>query len=269
MRSFSFGDHKVTHVPDGLVQMHPRTWFAESSDADWENRADHLDDGGYLVGSIGSLLVEHDGRTLLIDAGYGPHKVPAELSHPALGALQGGDLMDGLTQLGKDPADVDVLALTHFHDDHIGWAYREGLVFTNAAFVASAVEWASPSRIPVAALGPEKLVRAADGQEIFPGVTAWLCPGHTAGHTAYVISSGGRRLIAFGDAMHTPVQISRPEWRSVFDYDHNAAVRTRQAIIDELAKPGTFGYGVHFADALFGRVVEDGGTRVWEPVDDL
>lgn len=267
LRSFRFGEYQVTHIPDGLVQMNPRIWFAESSDDDWSSRADHLDRDGFLVGSIGSLLVQHDGRALLIDAGYGPHQVPAERSHPALGRLAGGDLLDGLRQAGLDPGDVDVLALTHLHDDHIGWAFANtptGPVFGNATVVASAAEWASSGHVPV----PGRQVRAVDGQEIFPGVTVWLTPGHTAGHSAYVISAGERRLIAFGDVMHTPVQIGRPEWRSVFDLDHDAAVRSRLAVIAALAEPGSVGYGVHFADALFGRVL-DGGAPRWAPADDL
>ncbi|MEV6343775.1 MBL fold metallo-hydrolase [Actinoplanes sp. NPDC051851] len=251
--------------------MNPRIWFPESSDDDWSAHADHLDDEGFLVGSIGGLLVEHQGRTLLIDAGYGAHQVSAEQSHPALGRLIGGDLLNGFRRIGRSLADVDVLALTHFHDDHVGWALpRPGQApaFREATVVASAVEWTAPSPLRASRDPSQRLVRAGDGEEIFPGVTVWRTPGHTAGHTAYVLSSAGRRLIAFGDTMHTPVQIGHPQWRSVFDADHAAAVRSRQALIAALAEPDTVGFGVHFADVVFGRVITGAQGPSWEPVDD-
>jgi glyoxylase-like metal-dependent hydrolase (beta-lactamase superfamily II) len=272
LRALRFGDCAVTYIPDGVVQMHPRTWFTDSSDEDWSNRRKYLDDEGFLVGSIGGLLVQREGRALLVDAGYGPHRVPAELSHPALGRLEGGTLLEGLGRIGVAPEDIEVLALTHFHDDHVGWAPALAgnvLVSKNATVVATPEEWDSPGNARMAAIPADRRVRAVNGQEIFPGVTVRLTPGHTTGHSAYVISAGERRLIAFGDAIHTPAQISAPQWRSVFDYDHDMAVRSRKSLIADLAEPGSLGYGVHFADAVFGRVRGEGGDKVWEPVDEL
>jgi glyoxylase-like metal-dependent hydrolase (beta-lactamase superfamily II) len=53
------------------------------------------------------------------------------------------------------------------------------------------------------------------GEEIFPGIRAMVTPGHTPGHTAYIITSGTRtRLIAVGDAFHIPGQVTHPEWLS-------------------------------------------------------
>jgi len=55
-----------------------------------------------------------------------------------------------------------------------------------------------------------------DGEEIAPGVVAVVTPGHSAGHTSYVVmTDAGKRLIAFGDIFHTPVQITHPEWSSI------------------------------------------------------
>ena len=57
-----------------------------------------------------------------------------------------------------------------------------------------------------------------DGEEIFPGVRVRITVGHTHGHAEYAITSGTQRLIAFGDALHSPIQVDHPEWSCVYDH---------------------------------------------------
>jgi glyoxylase-like metal-dependent hydrolase (beta-lactamase superfamily II) len=107
----------------------------------------------------------------------------------------------------------------------------------------------------------------AEGQEIFPGVHVRYTPGHSAGHAACVISAGGQKVIAFGDAFHTPIQITHPLWQNTFDHDHQQSTSLRRGLIDELAQPGTIGFGIHLADMPFGRVRSEGGQSAWQPID--
>jgi hypothetical protein len=63
------------------------------------------------------------------------------------------------------------------------------------------------------------------------------------------------------------VQITHPEWGSAPDVDAEAVLAARRRLVGELSRPGTLGFGVHFGDQAFGRVVRDeGGSAVWEPV---
>jgi hypothetical protein len=78
-----------------------------------------------------------------------------------------------------------------------------------------------------------------------------------------VITGGDRRLIAFGDALHSPIQIRHPEWSAVADHDTGQSEPVRRMLVAELAEPGTIGFGIHFADVQFGQVV-DGGWRTIE-----
>ncbi|WP_433492576.1 hypothetical protein [Nocardia grenadensis] len=45
------------------------------------------------------------------------------------------------------------------------------------------------------------------------------------------------------------------------------STRSRHAILQRLVQDNTLGFGIHFADVTFGRVVvgEEGGCR-WQPV---
>ncbi|MFD9517595.1 hypothetical protein [Streptomyces sp. NPDC059979] len=113
----------------------------------------------------------------------------------------------------------------------------------------------------VAALAP-RVRTVTDGHGIFPGVRV-----HTVGHAEYVITGGGRRLIAFGDSVHSPIQIDHPDWSSAFDHDPVLTADHRHRLVAELAEPGTIGYGVRFADVVFGHVQQDGADPAWRPVD--
>ncbi|WP_434592076.1 MBL fold metallo-hydrolase [Streptomyces sp. A5-4] len=281
LRSLHLGETKVTYIPDGAVQLVPRRWLPGTTDKVWAAHPEYLDTTGHLVGSIGGLLVERDGRALLIDAGFGPQSLPAEPGNPH-GAIQGGALLDNLAAAGRRPEEIEAVAITHLHLDHLGWAWHPAPgtgrpVFTGAAYLVAEAEWSQrhlteahgTSKEMLSALEPQVRTFAA-GEEIFPGVRALPTPGHTAGHTAYVISSGGRRLIAFGDALHSPIQVAHPEWSAVSDHDAEQSAGFRRDLVAELARPDTLGYGVHFADVVFGQaaVHPDGEGRghFWRPV---
>ncbi|MFC9299181.1 MBL fold metallo-hydrolase [Streptomyces sp. NPDC057011] len=272
IRSIRLGDTKVTYLPDGDVRLRPLEVLPGTTEEAWAARPEYLDATGRLVGSIGSLLVEHGDRALLIDAGYGPqaHEIPDGPIH----TVGGGALLDSLAELGRSPEDIEAVALTHLHADHVGWTCLpapggDRYAFAHADYLVSEPEWERRDHLDaeqVAALAPH--VRTiTDGQEVFPGVRARIVPGHTAGHAEYVITGGGRRLIAFGDAVHSPVQIDHPEWSVAFDHDPARTADHRRRLVAELAEPGTIGFGGHFADVVFGQVRQDGEGPAWRPVD--
>ncbi|WP_171168794.1 MBL fold metallo-hydrolase [Streptomyces sp. I05A-00742] len=273
VRSLLLGGTKVTYVPDGQAQLSPRGSLPASTDEQWAAYPEYLDDDGYLVASVGGLLVEHGGRALLIDAGFGPESLPAKPGSP-VGRIAGGRLLEQLTALGQPPAGLEAVAITHLHPDHVGWSAH--LAQAGVTHLMAEPEWTERHLAVEHGVAKETIdaleghVRTfADGEEIFPGVHAHFSPGHTVGHASYVISGGGRRLIAFGDAMHTPLQITHPEWAAVVDHDPRRSTASRRHLIEQLTEPGTLGLGIHFADVPFGRARRTGnGGPVWEPVDE-
>src|SRR5260370_39114941 len=89
----------------------------------------------------------------------------------------------------------------------------------------------------------------SDGDEVAPGVTAVVTPGHSAGHTSYVVTtSNGNRLIAFGDCFHTPAQLLHPEWSSAPDIEPAAVPGARQRLLDQLRTGNTGVFAVHFVE---------------------
>ncbi|MER7463067.1 MBL fold metallo-hydrolase [Streptomyces sp. NPDC097981] len=276
IRSLRLGGTKVSYVPDGDVRLRPQHLLQDTTDEVWAAHPEYLDATGHLVGSVGALLVEHGERALLIDAGFGPQTY--ESPDGPLSVVHGGALAHSLAELGRRPEDIEAVAFTHLHADHLGWACHpapggDRLLFPRAEYLVSEPEWdrrhlleAQGMTEQVAALAP-RVRTITDGQEIFPGVGVRITPGHTVGHAEYVITGGGRRLIAFGDAMHSPIQVDHPGWSSGFDHDRTLTAGHRRRLVAELAEPGTIGFGVHFADVVFGHVRQDGDGPAWRPLD--
>ena len=64
-------------------------------------------------------------------------------------------------------------------------------------------------------------------------------PGHTPGHSGYMIASGKDSLLIWGDIIHVPeIQIPRPEVTMAFDIDPVQAEATRRRVFDMVATDG-------------------------------
>lgn len=276
IRSLRLGELALTYLPDGVVGLDPRAWLPDSTEQTWAEHPEYLDDSGLLVASIGALLVEHGERALLIDAGVGPVDFPAEPGMP-FRAMHGGALLDSLAQHGRRPEEIETVAITHLHLDHIGWAWHhlpggDRPALAGAGYRLAEPEWAQRQLALATGASAETLATlernvrtATDGEEVFPGVRLLLTQGHTAGHASYVISAGGRRVVVFGDALHSSIQIEHPDWSAVVDHDRVQSADSRRRLVAELSEPGTIGFGVHFADVGFGEI---GAGGAWVPISD-
>ncbi|MCF3185077.1 MBL fold metallo-hydrolase [Streptomyces polychromogenes] len=265
IRTLHLGETKVTCLPDGAARFRPSALLPDTTAATWAAHPEYLDETGHLTGSLGALLVEHGGRALLIDTGIGPHAF--ETPDGPLHSAHGGALPDSLAALGRRPEDIEAVAFTHLHPDHTGWACEP--LLGHAEFLLSGPEWEARDALqPHVTAALSKNVRTiTDGEEVFPGVRVRIHPGHTAGHAEYVVTGGGRRLIAFGDAMHSPLQAAHPSWSAGFDHDLTATAGHRHRLVAELSQPDTIGFGVHFADVVFGHVRDTAAGPAWHPVD--
>ena len=200
IRSLTLGDTKLSYVPDGQATLNARMMLPEPTDEFWAQHAEYLDESGFLIASVGGLLVERDGRALLIDAGVGPISVGPPLNR--FGVQTGGKLLDSLATLGRSPADIEAVALTHLHNDHFGWLWYPAPGSGRPAFAGTDILVAEPEwtqRHFAEAQGMGDMIKAlasqvrtvAEDEEIFPGVHVRFTPGHSAGHAAYVIDVGG------------------------------------------------------------------------------
>ncbi len=75
-----------------------------------------------------------------------------------------------------------------------------------------------------------------DGGTLAPGITALAAFGHTPGHMAFLLDSGGKQLVITADcANHHVWSLAHPDWEVRFDADKAAAAATRKAVFGMIA----------------------------------
>ena len=183
---------------------------------------------------MNAFLIHSAGRLALVDTGSGNYLLPTA-----------GKVLANIRAAGVDPASIDTVILTHMHPDHsAGLADRTTgqRYFPNAELVMherEPVHWFDDANMAKGTdrekrdffqAGREQVTPYKDrwrlfkAGEVFPGVTAIPRPGHTPGHTTYMVSSGKEQLLIWADTVHVPeVQTARPEVCMDFDTDKDLA----------------------------------------------
>jgi glyoxylase-like metal-dependent hydrolase (beta-lactamase superfamily II) len=96
---------------------------------------------------------------------------------------------------------------------------------------------------------------AAPNADLVSGIRAVAAPGHTIGHTGYLIENGGQRLLVMGDlANHAVIALARPDWSFAFDADPALAATTRRRVLDMAASERLPVLGYHFPWPGIGHV---------------
>lgn len=217
-----------------------------------------------------NTLVVNTGRHLvLFDTGTGK-------SLKAFGPNAGRQL-DNLKAAGIDAADIDAVVLTHAHPDHCFGLMTEAAArnFPNAQIYIAQADfdfWTDESKavndmfkmliggarrhlIP----NRDRMIFIKDGQEVVPGVQAMAAPGHTVGHTVFVITSEGRTLVNAGDiAHHYLISVARPEVEFTYDTDGKQAVASRRRVFDMAAASRIPILSYHFPWPGIGYLVAQG-----------
>jgi glyoxylase-like metal-dependent hydrolase (beta-lactamase superfamily II) len=177
-------------------------------------------------------------------------------------------MVAALAAAGYSPDQVDVVVLTHMHPDHIGGLKgADGPVFANARYVTGAGEhnyWSgAANELFDANVKPlnDKMTMLDDGGAVASGITAMAAYGHTPGHFAYRLESGGQQLALLADtANHYVWSLAYPDWEVKFDADKAAAAATRRAVLGMLAadKIPFIGYHMPFPAMGFVETRGDG-----------
>jgi glyoxylase-like metal-dependent hydrolase (beta-lactamase superfamily II) len=267
------GDIIVTALNDGTFEASTDYLVGISGEAAAQQLRDSLRPVPPIL-TVNAFLIRTGSHVALVDTGA------AKLFAPTL-----GHLVEKLAAIGVQPSDIDTVLMTHLHVDHVGGlADSNGAaVFPKATLVMSQSEsdfWLSEEN---AAKAPDSRkssfaqarsltapyrdrTRLVAQGEVLPGVSLHPLPGHTPGHSGYVISSGGETLLIWGDIVHMPgIQFARPEVGLVFDSDAAAARATRERVFDMAATDKKMVAGMHLEFPAFGNVVRSGSGYTFAP----
>ena len=242
-----------------MVRADPLGAFPGTTQADWGRYPDLLDADGWLVVSVGSFLIRNDAGVTLVDLGLG--EVHFEI--PGAATYDGGQLLTQLRAEGLSPGDVDFVLFTHLHRDHVGWTGDRagGLTFPRARHLVEEKEWnywrSSTDPVgpdPETVLGPlTPAIGFFSDKPPVPGIRALPTPGHTPGHTSFLITdpATGEELLILGDAAHTRAQLENPGWTFRSDYDTRLAAGHRTELLHRHGESESTIAGGHFSGNVF------------------
>ena len=268
---FKIGDIEATVVSDGFLGPYPlaEAFYPQVPKAD----VDALVKGEFqspeqFVIQENCLVLNTGDQLALIDTGRGAYAQVGE---------GGGRLIKNLEAAGVKAEDIDVVILSHAHLDHVSGIIREGSkrFFPNAQIAVSKTEfdfWTDEGKVSATGImklfvdsaranllpNKDRLVLVEDGKEVIKGVQALSTPGHTPGHTSYMLSSSGKNLLYTGDIAHTPFQFKHPEWAVSFDIDPVAASATRKRVMDMAARENLAVITYHLPFPGIGHIARDG-----------
>jgi Metallo-beta-lactamase superfamily len=82
-----------------------------------------------------------------------------------------------------------------------------------------------------------------DGADLAPGIRAIATPGHSPGHSSYMVESRGQKLLVWGDIVQVaPIQFPDPGVTTTYDSDPGSAERQRDAMFADAAQEGYCGW---------------------------
>ena len=268
------GDIVVTAISDGVLF---RT-NEMMNDVSKQEGDDHLKRAyrDQFALSINAFLIHSGDRLALIETGSGEY----------LGS-EAGKLLANIHAAGVSPESIDTVLLTHMHPDH-----SAGLTdmtsgkanYPNAELVVHENEpkhWFDDGAMARGTEREKELMfqqardqcapyrdrmRTFTSGEVFPGVTAVPCHGHTPGHSGFMIESDGEALLVWGDIVHMPeVQVPRPEVTMTVDVDPAAAEASRRRIFDMAAEERLLVTGMHLHFPGFGHIANTDGNYQFVP----
>jgi glyoxylase-like metal-dependent hydrolase (beta-lactamase superfamily II) len=281
---YKVGDYEVIQLMDGARTMPMPDQFVVNTSKDQAIKAAeaaYMPDGKVVI-PFSPMIISTGSKLIAIDTGNGLGAFAA-----SKGAV--GQARQNMAAAGIDPKQIDIVIISHFHGDHIGGLKNAdgSPAFPNAEIKVPATElafWsdeANASKANPFNRGQFPAVKKMmDGikvstyeadKEVAPGITSIATPGHTPGHTSFVVASGSKNILVQVDVTNIPSLFLRhPDWHALFDNDGDVAQATRHKIYDMAAAEKMTVVGYHFPYPCVGHVEKDGaGYRLipvaWDP----
>ena len=200
---------------------------------------------GKYPSAVNAFLIRTPEGWVLVDTGFGR------------------GVMTEMAALGVAPADIKAVLLTHMHGDHIGGMLREDAkAFPNAKvymareehdyWMASGSSGESQRKVITAykadlVLFSAKSIEAGkENPEILPGIRGILAPGHTPGHSMFLVESMGQKMLIWGDLTHVmAIQMAYPEVAVTYDSHMDIAIASRYEVLAYVSQHKIAVAGMH------------------------
>ena len=261
---YKVGAIEITVLSDGIAKLPVTPAFVLNVPVEEVNAAlrDAFMEPGVFVYPYNPIVMNTGSKLVVVDMGTG------EANYVASKGMN-GQLMANLAAAGIDRNAIDTVLISHYHGDHINNFLRadNSLTYPNAEILVPAREhtyWTDDGEMSRSAtqriadnfknvhrvMNAEVLKRLRTyewDKEVLPGVLAVGTPGHTPGHTSYVVNSSAAKVYVQSDVTHAPFLFARhPGWHAFYDHEPVLAEATRRKVYDMLAAEKMMVQGFHY-----------------------
>lgn len=298
-QTWHVGDSKITQINEFSVAVGELDGLIAEATPDAVKSIpwlypDYATDEGQTLWSVHSFVIDTGSSVVLVDPACGNHKDLPLI--PAWGGLD-TPYLDRLAEAGYKPEQIDYVAITHLHLDHVGWntvldgdrwvptfpnarytfvedefEYHKGLTeghsLTEDLGHAVTYNGANPDIHNQTRLVFEQSLQPCvdaglvdlvpQNHTICDGVRYTATPGHTKSHSSLTVESNGETGFITGDFVHHPIQAARPTWSSRGDWDRELSSERRVEFMESVADTDVLVFGTHFAGHSAGRIRRDG-----------
>ena len=242
-RTLTLGDFELTVFSDGTYFLDGGNFFGVVPKVLWEKKMKPDERNRVPVG-LNSLLIRDGKHTVLVETGIG-NKLNQRMAKVFVPQAK---LMENLAAAQVAPEDIDVVINTHLHFDHCGWnTVRQGeqvvATFPKAQYYVQEGEWRHGShqherdRVSYISENYDPLIQAGKmrllqgDQEILPGISVKVYPGHTRHMQAVMLKSQGRRACYISDLIPTTAHLDIT-WVMAFDLFPLETIESRKRVYE-------------------------------------
>lgn len=171
------------------------------------------------IGGGSTVTLIQSDKTVLVDTGFEFEGIESESNRDR----NAQRLLNALQTFSIAPKDIDVVFITHWHQDHYGNLH----LFPQAQHIVSAPLYER--------LAKKIFTGVRDGEEIASGVKVVFTPGHTSDHASILVDcriEGMKARVAIaGDAI-----ISYSYFAAGKIWNHNADFYDRKTALDSIKR---------------------------------
>lgn len=227
------------------------------------NKLNPADESNLCSWAMRCLLVETEGRLILIDTGIGDKQDAKFFSHYHLHGE--GSLTGSIKSAGFSPDEITDVFLTHLHFDHVGGAVMKAgeqllPAFKNARYWSNEQHWdwaIQPNErekasflkeniLPIRESGQLHFFEGKDGDEFLPGFNIRMVNGHTESMMLPLLNYKGNKILYCADLLPSMHHLPLP-WVMAYDTRPLETLKEKKSLLNQAIEENWLLYFEHDA----------------------